>query len=1301
VNNGTEGASFRYAQFDSNLVETFELICRYAQEMIGVDHSGFVRFDASNETAEVVADYPRLAGLVGEKLTLLGVPAEERLLADEQPLIIKDVDAAADLGDVQALLQRYDIKSLCIVKVRFNDVVIGSFSLDWRRQKREFTDEQIALCRSFAEFASKLIVARQLAGWLESFHDATVVVTSERQLDALLRTIVEQAQRLFNTQKVGLWQRCRDERGNDSLLLVACSDPNLLRRRLQKPEGMSWQLILSNEPFLRTTDYDQDEHRAPGFENVFGSVLVVPLLRQDERIGVIYLSDVPGRLFTEFDVRLLRHFADIATIALQQTALVERMRSLSVATADISANFDLESLDARLTSIAAHTARILRGETCGVLLLDGDGRLMLRASHGHRLDAEPPVGPYEIRDEPGSGLTGAIFARLLKKHAALREATQDAEIPLAINLWGSELANDAAVRSRIDLSPSGHCFSLLAMPLLRREHNSETVVGMLRVSNRKGIDDRPAASIHFNDEDISVLRVFSEAIVVAIQSARLFEQLKEQKNLYARLLETWNTLASEETLVARLEKIASNVVSITGMSYCRILLAEDSEEFLNVKAAILNRPLDKTLLWNPQGRVRTRIAEWPHLQQALIDGRAYELHDGDATLVRLTELLELRNLETGKPVPIRSMFAVPMMIARRPVGLLSIGEIGVPGHICRELRPEDKNLISSIATQATFMIDREWRVESIQRARQGVHKLALALALGDQKDALGRIVYAIKNATRSDIVTLYTTHPFRAEIVGPATTTPLDHPALNVRPAAVSAVGRILSYDDLYYADDVIGDPILGGTFAEREGVKSSLGTPIWLKNDAGKDGDAGESRQTVGVLFVNYRSRHTFTSEDEEIVRMFAHLAAVTIQNKDLFERERRKARTEAALRESARVLTQTWSVDDPGQPHVHETLQNIAEQARKVADACGRGVTSVLVALREEHRFVAFATSPKDYQRDRRGQLWRMIESAGDGSPTDLMRVADTGEAKLNVAQSISEQLFPTVREDTLSQLIVAIRDGPKYDGVIVVESTDPYGLEDEGGQAFELMSTLALDAIRAARHRADLSRSRKREEDLEDLAFAFIKSGVLVHRHKNDILDVTFVAKTLRLRAEEVGIHAALQNDFDLFEEAARTLEDLLKSTGTVELQAHNLNEILVDWNGRLRQRREYDGIELVLAIDKTNGVMVRVDADLLREVFAILSTNARRAMADRQRKQLTIETSLDDRYCRVAFSDTGKGVDASELDGDGRYLRSEAARARGSGYGMRTAELIVRRFEGALLKPKTGADGTTNTITLRTV
>ncbi len=713
-------------QFDSNLTATFGLICQCAHEMIGVDHSGFVRFDVGNETGEVIADYPPLPGLVGQKIRLRGVPAEDRLLADDKPVAINDVDGAQDLGDVQELLQSYDIKSICIVKVRFNSVVIGSLSLDFRGKQRDFTEEQITRCVSFAAFASELIAARQLAIWLESFQSATVAVTSERQVDSLLRTIVEQAQRLFMTEKVGLYQRCQDEKERDTLLLVACSEPKLQGRRMTKLDGgMAWQLILGNEPYLETTDYREYKHKAQGLEGV-GSLLQVPLLRQGERIGAIYLSDVTGRQFTRFDARLLRHFADMATIALQQTALVDRMRMLSVASADISTNFDSKTLGVRLASIAAHTARILRAEMCGVFLLDPEKRLMLSASHGHREDAPLPANPFEIRDEPRGGLTGAIFARLLKMHGERRKAAPTDDSPLAFNVWANELTDDPAVKSAdFDASASGHCFSLLAMPLIRREQNRETVVGMLRISNKKGVDGKPADAIHFNAEDIWILRIFTEAVVVAIQGARVFETLQRQKDLA-------NTLAGSAPLDDRLTSAAKSVVTLVDRSFCRLLLAHDSANHLQLHAAELHPDISKIVQWTPAGPESSPISDWPHLQSALDSGVPFELHatnpEHRRVLERLSEHFAIR--ENGAPLHIGVMFGVPLTVSQRPIGLMSVGQFYSEGQPPpAPFTDEQRNFIASIAAQVTVMIDRERRpheiAESAKRREETLKYLAL------------------------------------------------------------------------------------------------------------------------------------------------------------------------------------------------------------------------------------------------------------------------------------------------------------------------------------------------------------------------------------------------------------------------------------------------------------------------------------------------------------------------------------------------------------------------------------------------
>src|SRR4051812_33091636 len=102
------------SDFESKLTQVFERICRHAQEMIGVDHSGFVRFDDRNEVGRVVAQYPYKDRLIGREVRLTGVPAEEDFLDSEEPLVIEDVAASQRLGEVKDLLQEFGIRSICI-----------------------------------------------------------------------------------------------------------------------------------------------------------------------------------------------------------------------------------------------------------------------------------------------------------------------------------------------------------------------------------------------------------------------------------------------------------------------------------------------------------------------------------------------------------------------------------------------------------------------------------------------------------------------------------------------------------------------------------------------------------------------------------------------------------------------------------------------------------------------------------------------------------------------------------------------------------------------------------------------------------------------------------------------------------------------------------------------------------------------------------------------------------------------------------------------------------------------------------
>jgi GAF domain-containing protein len=190
------------------------------------------------------------------------------------------------------------------------------------------------------------------------------------------------------------------------------------------------------------------------------------------------------------------------------------LERLSQASQEISGNLETMRLEERLTLIAAHAADILQAEVCAVLLVRKLGFLSLEASHGHRPGSFERGREFAIHHEPGGGLTGFIAHR--------------GEL---FNAHGEELTRHAAVRGLEPThAPSRKCHSLLAIPLKKRVGTEEKIIGLLRADNKKGTDGISLPSLRFTKEDEWVLQIFARAVVVALESAELVEQLGRQKD---------------------------------------------------------------------------------------------------------------------------------------------------------------------------------------------------------------------------------------------------------------------------------------------------------------------------------------------------------------------------------------------------------------------------------------------------------------------------------------------------------------------------------------------------------------------------------------------------------------------------------------------------------------------------------------------------------------------------------------------------------------------------------------------------
>ena len=357
---------------------------------------------------------------------------------------------------------------------------------------------------------------------LAAHRRTTRLLTSARDRHQLVLTIAEQAVDLLGARGGGIYEY---DRQIERLRIIADCRPERIGITLGVGEGVAGKLVLPGAPqYLFVPDYGAWPERAPVFGSgdsiQFGAVVGVPLRWHDGPIGVLYLDDEVGRVFTRRDVAELRQFADQAAIALANADLIERDRALlarlerlSRVTGEIMSDLAGRSVDGRLELVVARGAELLEAEACSILLLRRGGMLRLEAASGYG-DANSLVGTsYRVR----GGSATSLAARIL----------QSGDV---FNASGEALHRELAASAEPSPGlPSGGYHSLLAVPL---RGEGEVPLGLLKFENRLGKLGAPCDTCRFSGgEDELVARSFAAAVVVALSGAEVVER-------FARLVDS-------------------------------------------------------------------------------------------------------------------------------------------------------------------------------------------------------------------------------------------------------------------------------------------------------------------------------------------------------------------------------------------------------------------------------------------------------------------------------------------------------------------------------------------------------------------------------------------------------------------------------------------------------------------------------------------------------------------------------------------------------------------------------------------
>ena len=615
---------------------------------------------------------------------------------------------------------------------------------------------------------------------------------------------------------------------------------------------------------------------------------MVPLKSDSGIIGAISITRKDPGAFTEKDKELLRTFADQAVIAIENVRLFDEVqaktRDLSEAltyqtgSANIlnviaSSPTDIEPV---LNAIVEGACELCEANDAAVLLKDGE-HLRFRAHHG----------PIDINLEKWPITRGWTAGR----------AFLDGK-PVHLRDTQSEEAKEFPDSRALAVPPytNFNVRTVLSVPLLRE---SERVGAILL----RRIEMRP-----FSDKQIALLQTFADQAVIAINNARLFDEVQAKTRDLTESLQ-------QQTATSDVLKVISR--SAFDLQMVLDTLVESAARLCDAHYAMIFRGEGDTFKLAANHGFAGEYREW--MQRQVIERRRGTLVGRtvlDRKMVHIPDAVidpDYTWSESIKRGGFRTMLGVPLLREGTPIGVIALCRSNVSPFTDRQIE-----LVTTFADQAVIAIENVRLFDETQQAlEQQTATADILKVIASSPDDVQPVFQAIAERSNRIVEGLSTAVVRLVDdtlyLMAYTPVSPDADAALQAfYPQSLSSAqlgDAIRRAEIVQIADSEVDFPKQPAArdLARRRGWRSALFVPLL------------RDRKHIGMISVTRVQPGRFADHHVQLLQTFADQAVIAISNVELFqqvqERTRELSQSLDDLRTAQDRLIQTEKLASLGQ--------------------------------------------------------------------------------------------------------------------------------------------------------------------------------------------------------------------------------------------------------------------------------------------------------------------------------------------------------------------------------------------------